>query len=69
MIYKFIYLNNNINFHLYLLTTIKYNNIELNFLDLKIIKNKYVKFGEIEGCKIGCGAVQVTENGLDKNAK
>ena len=28
-----------------------------------------VKFGEIEGCKIGCGAVQVTENGLDKNAK
>ena len=28
-----------------------------------------VKFGEIEGCKIGCGAVQVTENRLDKNAK
>ena len=30
---------------------------------------EYVKFGKIEGCKIGCGAVQVTENGLDKNAK
>ena len=27
---------------------------------------EYVKLGESEGCKIGCGGVQVTENGLDK---
>jgi len=27
---------------------------------------EYVKLGESEGCKIGCGGVQITENGLDK---
>ena len=27
---------------------------------------KYVKIGESEGCKVGCGGVQITENGLDK---
>ena len=27
---------------------------------------EYVKIGESEGCKIGCGGVQVVENGLDK---
>ena len=27
---------------------------------------EYVKIGESEGCKIGCGGVQVMENGLDK---
>ena len=27
---------------------------------------EYVKIGEKEGCKIGCGGVQVVENGLDK---
>ena len=27
---------------------------------------EYIKIGESEGCKIGCGGVQATENGLDK---
>ena len=27
---------------------------------------EYVKIGESEGCKIGCGGVRITENGLDK---
>ena len=27
---------------------------------------EYIKIGEGEGCKIGCGGVQVTEGGLDK---
>ena len=27
---------------------------------------EYVKIGEQEGCKIGCGGVRITENGLDK---
>ena len=27
---------------------------------------EYIKIGEKEGCKIGCGSVQVVENGLDK---
>ena len=27
---------------------------------------EYIKIGESEGCKIGCGGVQMTENGLDK---
>ena len=27
---------------------------------------EYVKIGESEGCKVACGGVQVTENGLDK---
>ena len=27
---------------------------------------EYIKIGESEGCKIGCGGVQVVENGLDK---
>ena len=26
----------------------------------------YIKIGEGEGCKIGCGGVQITDNGLDK---
>ena len=26
----------------------------------------YIKIGESEGCKIGCGGVRITENGLDK---
>ena len=27
---------------------------------------EYIQIGEKEGCKIGCGGVQVVENGLDK---
>ena len=27
---------------------------------------EYIKIGESEGCKIGCGGVRITENGLDK---
>ena len=26
----------------------------------------YIKIGESEGCKIGCGGVRITDNGLDK---
>ena len=38
---------------------------QVNAKQLKKILD-YVKLGEQEGCKIACGGVQVTENGLDK---
>ena len=38
---------------------------QVNAKQLKKILD-YVKLGESEGCKIGCGGVQVKENGLDK---
>ena len=38
---------------------------QVNAKQLKKIL-EYVKIGESEGCKIGCGGVQVVENGLDK---
>ena len=38
---------------------------QVNAKQLKKILD-YVKIGESEGCKIACGGVQVTENGLDK---
>jgi len=38
---------------------------QVNAKQLKKIL-EYVKIGEKEGCKIACGGVQVTENGLDK---
>jgi len=38
---------------------------QVNAKQLKKIL-EYVKIGESEGCKIGCGGVQVTENGLEK---
>ena len=38
---------------------------QVNAKQLKKIL-EYVKLGESEGCKIGCGGVQVVENGLDK---
>ena len=38
---------------------------QVNAKQLKKILD-YVKIGESEGCKVACGGVQVTENGLDK---
>ena len=38
---------------------------QVNAKQLKKILDM-VKIGEKEGCKIGCGGVQITENGLDK---
>ena len=38
---------------------------QVNAKQLKKIL-EYVKIGESEGCKVACGGVQVTENGLDK---
>ena len=38
---------------------------QINEKQLKKIL-EYVKIGESEGCKVGCGGVQVVENGLDK---
>ena len=38
---------------------------QVNAKQLKKIL-EYVKIGEKEGCKVACGGVQVTENGLDK---
>ena len=38
---------------------------QINEKQLKKIL-EYVKIGESEGCKVGCGGVQVIENGLDK---
>ena len=38
---------------------------QINGKQLKKILD-YVKLGESEGCKIGCGGIQVLENGLDK---
>ena len=38
---------------------------QVNAKQLKKILDM-VKVGEKEGCKIGCGGVQITENGLDK---
>ena len=38
---------------------------QVNSKQLKKIL-EYVKLGESEGCKIGCGGVQILDNGLDK---
>ena len=38
---------------------------QVNTKQLKKIL-EYVKLGESEGCKIGCGGVQILDNGLDK---
>jgi acyl-CoA reductase-like NAD-dependent aldehyde dehydrogenase len=38
---------------------------QVNAKHLKKILD-YVKLGESEGCKIGCGGIQVKDNGLDK---
>ena len=38
---------------------------QVNSKQLKKIL-EYIKIGEKEGCKIGCGGIQVLENGLDK---
>ena len=38
---------------------------QINEKQLKKIL-EYIKIGESEGCKVGCGGVQVVENGLDK---